>query len=380
MNRRTFIRLAGTTTVIFAAGAGAFAATREPTKALTPWKTAGIGYDDPRMWALSYAILAPNPHNRQPWMADLREDNVITLRCDLERLLPHTDPFNRQIVIGLGCFTEILRIAAAEAGYLVDIKAFPQGMPDSNLDQRPIARIQFHNSSTVKLDPLFKFVLDRRSNKDPFDTDRNVSSTILKQLVEAADHVDSIGWTNHQSLVMELRDLSWRAMELEIKTPRTFQESIDLMRIGKSEIEANPDGIDIGGPIMEGMQMLGLLTRKGMADPHSLEFETGLDMFRPIMASGMAYAWISTNSNTRFDQLNVGRVWVRLNLKAAELGLGVHPISQALQEYPEMAELNKELHRKLGVDGRVQMLGRLGYGEPQAQSPRWPVDQKTIKI
>ncbi len=380
MNRRSFIRLAGSTAVVFAAGVGTFAVTREPTKALKPWKTAGIGYDDPRMWALSYAILAPNPHNRQPWMADLREDDVITLRCDLERLLPHTDPFNRQIVIGLGCFLENLRMAAAEAGYLADIKPFPEGEPEDNLDQRPIARIVFRKSNTVRPDPLFRYILERRSNKDSFDTKKSVSEQSLKQLALAADNANGTGWTNDETRVADLRDLSWRALEVEIRTPRTYQESIDLMRIGKAEIEANPDGIDIGGPMLEGLNKMGLMTREGIADPESSEFETGLDMFRPVMASGMAYVWIKTDTNTRIDQLNAGRSWVRLNIKGAELGIGVHPISQALQEYPEMTELYDELHRKLEVDGRVQMLGRIGYGETQAPSPRWPLAKKTSKV
>lgn len=380
MNRRSFIRLAGSTALVFAAGAGTFAVTREPSKALKPWKTAGVGYDDPRMWALSYAILAPNPHNRQPWMADLREDGVITLRCDLDRLLPHTDPFNRQIVIGLGCFLEILRMAAAEVGYQADIASFPEGMPDNSLDQRPIARIRFQKSVAISPDPLFAFVLARRSNKDPFDTDRPVSADTLKTLALAAQNPDGTGWTNDVSRVTKLRDLSWRAMELEIKTPRTFQESIDLMRIGKAEIEANPDGIDIGSPMLEALNKVGLVTRKGMADPESSEFEVGLDMFRPIMGSAMAYVWISTNGNNRIEQLQAGRAWVRLNIKAAELGLDVHPISQALQEYPEMADLYDQLHRQLAVKGRVQMFGRVGYGTEQAQSPRWPVEKMMRRV
>ena len=44
-----------------AAGGGTFALTRTPSAALAPWQEAGSGYQDPRMRALSYAILAPNP-------------------------------------------------------------------------------------------------------------------------------------------------------------------------------------------------------------------------------------------------------------------------------------------------------------------------------
>ena len=50
-------------------------------------------HEDPRMRALSWAILAPNPHNRQPWIVDRSEPNAVTLRVDTGRLLPHADPF-----------------------------------------------------------------------------------------------------------------------------------------------------------------------------------------------------------------------------------------------------------------------------------------------
>ncbi|MCA3698547.1 MAG: twin-arginine translocation pathway signal protein, partial [Brevundimonas sp.] len=74
MKRRQFLALVGGG-VVLAAGGGATAwlTTRTPERALQPWKTAAEdGYADVRLHALSYAILAPNPHNRQPWIADVR--------------------------------------------------------------------------------------------------------------------------------------------------------------------------------------------------------------------------------------------------------------------------------------------------------------------
>ena len=186
ISRRSFIRLAGTSAVVVAAtsaiGAGVFSMTRTPHKALAPWTQAGNVYDDPRKRALSYAILAPNPHNRQPWLADLNRSNEITLYCDLTRLLPETDPFNRQILIGLGCFLELLRMAAAQDGYKLDITRFPEGIPETNLDERPIARIVFNPDMDVLPDPLFAYVLKRRSNKKEFDTNKPVATENLLAL------------------------------------------------------------------------------------------------------------------------------------------------------------------------------------------------------
>ncbi|MDP6702801.1 MAG: twin-arginine translocation pathway signal protein, partial [Candidatus Latescibacteria bacterium] len=102
LDRRSLLKLGGATALVLTAGAGAFLMTRTPSRALAPWQAAGTGYSDPRLQALSYAILAPNPHNRQPWLVDLREHDELTLYSDPDRVLPETDPFQRQIVIGLG--------------------------------------------------------------------------------------------------------------------------------------------------------------------------------------------------------------------------------------------------------------------------------------
>lgn len=379
--RRNFIKIMGSSAVIMAAtGAGitTFALTRTPETALKPWELAGgNNYKDPRMRALSYGVLAPNPHNRQPWMVDLKTEGEITLYCDLDRLLPATDPFDRQITIGLGCFLELTQIAASQDGYSANIQPFPEGFNDKNLDKRPIARIKFQKSDDKKADPLFDQIPNRRSNKSPFDTTRPVPADILKTITNAGRTNVTAKSRNDDAFLTQMRDLTWRAMELEIKTPYTFQESVDLMRIGKAEINANPDGLNLRGPFLEGLNALGLLTREGMADPSSSSFQQGLDMFIPIMNSAMAYLWITTPGNSRIDQINVGRSYVRHNLKATELGLAYHPISQTLQEYPEMSGLFDELHETVQAgSARVQMLVRLGYGENIDPSPRWPLDTK----
>jgi hypothetical protein len=377
LSRRKTLALFGGGAILAASAGAGFAVTRTPRTASLPWELAG-SYDEPRRRALSWALLAPNPHNRQPWLADLSEEGVVTLHADPGRLLPHTDPFSRQITIGLGCFLEIMRMAAAEDGYRVDLALFPAGEDPAALDDRPIARAVFMADPGVDRDPLFAQVPHRRSLKEPYDTARPVSADALAAIRATArtTHVDT---TADPVRVQEMRDLSTAAFAIEFATPRTLKESVDLFRIGAREVDANPDGLDFSGPMFETLRLTGLFTREGALDPDGFATRSALDMIRQNMQTAMGHLWQVTPANTRADQIRAGMDWVRLNLKATELGIGMQPLSQALQEFPEMAPLYARVHEMLAPDGgTVQMWARLGYGPTVGPSPRWPLDAKIV--
>lgn len=380
MKRRHFLALAGGGIVVAAGATLGVVASRSPDAALRPWAAAGTDYAEPRMKALSYAILSPNPHNRQPWLADLSQPGAITLFVDTDRMLPHTDPFNRQIAIGLGCFLETLRMAAAEDGYRAEMALFPEGSDEAGLDKRPVAHIKMIRDTEVKPDPLFAHVMARRSVKEPYDLGKPVSEQSLAALMGSALHGTRFETTAQQSDVAALRKLTADALMIELKTPHTYKESVDLMRIGKAEVEANPDGIDFSGPLFETLGALGMLNREGLLDPSSSIFQQGLDAVLANANSGMGYVWQITKTNSRADQIAAGQDWMRLHLAATREGLALQPMSQALQEFPEMKALYTKAHKKLAPEGgTLQMLARLGYADAPSQSPRWPLEAKLIK-
>ena len=86
--------------------------------------------------------------------------------------------------------------------------------------------------------------------------------------------------------------------------------------------------------------------------------------------SARAFGWIVNRNASRTYQIDAGRAYVRMNLKATELGLAVHPWSQSLQEYAEMRELHQEVHELIGQRETVQMLYRIGHAEKIGPTPR----------
>ncbi len=362
ISRRKMIGLVGGGVVVAAAlSAGGFLATRKPIQALAPWTKAG-NYTEPRMRALSFALLAPNPHNIQPWVAELSGKDELILHMDKARHLPQTDPFDRQLTIGMGCFLELLRMAAAEQGYALQTTLYPQG------EEGAVAHIKFADGGQP--DPLFAQVLRRFTNREAYQ-DRPIPRDAIGSLSRYATI------KTDKSEVEALRQLTWEAMEIEMTTRATLMENVNLMRFGKAEIEANPDGIYLGGPLLESLMLAGLLSREDQADMSSSGFKQGMTILRTAMDATPAYAVVTTKGNGRIDQIKAGREWLRLHLTATQLGLSMQPVSQALQEFPEMETHYTRIHKMLAGPGEtLQMLGRLGYGPTIDPSPRWPLETR----
>ena len=214
--------------------------------------------------------------------------------------------------------------------------------------------------------------MERRSCKEPFE-DRPVPQSHVQELSSLADII------TEEDRVAAIRTLTWDAWLEEMKTPHTLKESVDLMRFGKREINANPDGIDLGGPFLEALMVVGMLGREAQLDPESTGYKEGVRIYQEMLAATPAYAVLTTPGNDRSNQIEAGRRWLRLNLTTTGLGLALHPVSQALQEFHEMKPHYDKAHAMLADSGHtVQMLGRLGYGPTVDKSPRWPLETRVI--
>ncbi len=339
------------------------------------WRDPGKGETDIRRWALAHAILTPNPHNKQPWLVQLVGTDELILRPDLTRLLPATDPFNRQITIGCGAFLELLAMATAAKGWRIEGEVWPEGEPQPVLDARPIAHLRFVRDVSVKPDPLFAQILKRRTTRTEYD-DRTPDAAPLNALLAAERPGVAAGVTADPARRARLRELVGQGYLIETDTPATHRENVINLRIGASEIAAHRDGLTLSGPAMEIGHSLGLVTREKFLDRSSFAFRQFRSSGQPWVDSSMAFAWLTTPANSRVDQIEAGRAYLRMTLLAAREGLVLQPWSQVLQEYPTMAAPFSAVHEELGIrpPGRVQMLVRLGYAGPVPHTPRRGVD------
>lgn len=356
------------------AGAAVSAAGCAPSGLPDPvagWRMPGAGEADPRRHALAHAILAPNPHNMQPWLVELVGDDALTFHADRTRLLPATDPPNRQIVVGCGAFLELLDIAARENGHRLEIALWPEGEPHPVLDDRPIAQVRFLRDGSVATDPLYRHITARRTCREPFDAKRLPSQQDLAAVAQAPAPLTT-GVIAQADAVAAQRDLVWRGWSREMTTPAALQETVNVMRIGAKEVAEHRDGIVLAGPAIEALKAVGLIDRNALLDPASEMSKQGATMWKKLADTAPAFVWLKGPDNSRATQIAAGRAYARMTLEATARGLSMHPWSMGLEEYPQMADIYAEQQAALGGTSAapVQMLARIGYAKQTAPAPR----------
>lgn len=339
------------------------------------WRSPGAGEADPRRFALAHAILAPNPHNTQPWQVELRGEDEMLLYCDLDRRLPFTDPLDRQITIGFGCFLELYRIAAAQQGRLAEITPFPEGAPEGRLDARPLAHVRFSPAANAAPDSLFAHITARRTNRNDYDAARAPSAAQRTDIATAsaipgAGHV--VGAVAEGERVTQIRDLVWRAFDREMRTRGAQEETYRWLRFGAEERARHRDGLYIDVPVPGVLRALGMLDEETVVNPESSANRKVAEEWKRKADTAPAFMWLTTPDDTPTTRLMAGMAYARMNLAATAAGLAMHPWSQALQEYEEMADLYSEAKALLGAgaDQTVQMLVRVGYAEPVEPAAR----------
>ncbi len=378
-SRRSFMRLVGGGAVLAATITLPGCSSEVPEAAIRPWRRPD-SETDMRRFMLAHALLAPNPHNLQPWIADLREAGRIHLICDGERLLPETDPFGRQILIGCGAFIELAVIAASQRGVAVTVELFPGGTPaDKELPKGSrVATLLLGEPGSAPADPLFVQIVRRHTRKSAYVNDRALPETLVRNWVDTASRFGLRSGVAAGAAAMDpIRRITRDAYEIEAITARTWLESARVMRIGPSAIAANPDGISLNSPMVRALHTVGLFDPMEVPAKGSSSLQRVMDRWVPFeTASG--FLWLASPDNTRPAQVAAGRAYVRAHLLATAVGVDMHPLSKALQEFPEMRGPYEAIHKNLGLTGSgetLQMLSRVGFAiEPRGPSPRRSLD------
>ncbi|GAA2206539.1 nitroreductase family protein [Nonomuraea monospora] len=277
--------------------------------------------------AVSAAVAAPSVHHTQPWRLRRVDDATMELYAGLDRLLIVTDPMGRGLGISCGAALYNLRLALRMTGHYARVTALPDPAERPGLlatvralpgePPRPGERL------------LFEMIPRRRTNRFPFDGEPPPREVFV-ELVHAA-HAE------HATLVPVTGRVARRVLEL----------------VGTAvPVRGEPPMQDFA---------------PGTARPDAA-FETEPRPDATFEAEPRLAALFTREDGPR-DWLRAGQALQRVLLTASAHGVAASLFSQPLD--PQ--------HRgdRAGPFGYVQILARFGYGPPDGQVPRRPVNEVT---
>jgi len=320
---------------------------------------------NPETWNILYhASFAPSGHNSQPWFVEIINENEWIIGSDERRWLPRIDPTNREVMLSLGAFIENLAQAAAVLGFHADVQVIARDCFDSR-----IARVMLTRALPVDIP------LDRLTQR------RTVKTHLLPRELKTADvsafseevpgHLYYFPRGSSHSDHMAAEAMA--NFEHQFKNEGAVQETADWTRLSDKDARKFRDGLTTEG--MEITGIAGWFVRNFMdrQDVMGANFrQKGIE--KTIKQAGEGAGWLVITSDGKSVEALVecGRCFQRMALLARDKMIGLHPMTQTLEEKAGQ----KNIRANHGPGTLPQFMIRVGYLDkyPDPVSLRRPVD------
>ena len=333
---------------------------------LEPWsKEYAAQYGDARI------RLAASGHNMQPWILrlDPSDPMVFHLYADSRRMTKEVDPDARQMMISQGTFLEYVAVTGEKEGWNTKIELFPEGEYDENdlahsMDTLPVAKITLAKAQPQEI-PLYGAMYLPDTNREPYRAEGLSASQVsaLESLSGAAGI--SVRVYQEQAELSKIGRYALKSAETEAGVSRVMEESGAIFRANEYRKNQYRYGFSVEGQGASGLRMhilQGMLTVFPSLNSGEAAARNVISYARASVQSTPAYAMIVTRNNSRATQVESGMLYSRLVLTGHTLGLVMQPLSQVLEEYPEMNGPYTEFKQTYAPSGgTVQMLFRMGY-------------------
>lgn len=319
--------------------------------------------DGPEQEMLHLASLAPSGHNSQPWKVRVAGPGRWMVEADPARRLPAVDPENRELLLSLGAFVENLSLAAGSLGFRAEAETMAEGRGDGD-----IVRISLFPDRRRPF-PVELMRLRRTVKKG--QASREISSKDLKALfrhMEGFAHYFPRG-SRHASCI---RDATAEAFRTQSFRDDAQEELVRWLRLSNRSVKEHRDGLTVAGMEISGAPGWYLRNFGKPEDflKHSFR-EQGADLAAKTAAEGGGWIVVTSRGDSVSDLIETGRRFERMALEARALGIGIHPMTQVLEE----ATGQDVIAASHGRPMHLQFVLRAGYVEkyPKPVSPRRPL-------
>ncbi len=273
------------------------------------------------------------------------------------------DPCNRELLLSIGAFVENLNLAACCLGLNTHIQVIAKTTMERDLVRITLQKDAPRNYSLER-------IRRRRTVKHGQLPKEIAAGDIQIMKKEAGGELSYFPrGSKHARCIQEAAVENFRIQSNRVAAQR---ELTSWLRLSNADAQAHRDGLSA-----EGMEITGL---KGwfvrhFASPEDFMKQSyrdqGVDQVAKLVGQGGGWMVITGQGESPADLIDAGRRFQRMALIASELNIGIHPMTQILEEKHGMAQFAR--HHESGIT--PQFLLRVGYVDsyPDPVSLRRPV-------
>jgi hypothetical protein len=313
----------------------------------------------------------------QPWkiLLDKSDKNVFYLYADSDRITPEVDPYSRQMMVTQGTFLEYVAIGGEKEGYDTKIDLFPEGNYDEgnltdSMKQLPVAKISLTKTAPDNI-ALFDTMFLPDTNRSAYQ-----KTSLTEEEINQLDGINSdpslsLQIYKDEDNLNKLGEIAMEGLTVEAGVDRVMEESNVIFRSNEKQKNKYRYGFSMEGQGTKGIMkymMQGMVTLFPSFNQGSAASDLYIKSGKTSVDNTPAYIIIKSKDNSRSSQVKSGMLYSRLIATAHNLGLVMQPLSQALEEYPEMSAVYQKIHKDYGTNGEtIQMLVRIG--KPTKDTP-----------
>ncbi len=328
------------------------------------------------------AILAPSPHNAQAWLFGLGPGRI-DLYADRGRWTGATDPFRRELYVGLSAALENLVLAAQANGYAPRVTLLPSGAGASHAARIALA------PAPARTPPLYPQIPKRHTNRYPYLEGKDVPGAALQAMASLGDAATTdaqLFWFTAAGQRRQIGELLVQATETLIADPDQSESDYAWFRQDWDEIHRQRDGITVDAAGLS--DLTGALAKLLPAQSREGTDESWLTATRDRHTKTAAgYGIVAVrDARANAQRLQGGRLLEHIHLSATGHGLALQHMNQLTERADRERQLglaprfSDALRELLPSSWQALSSFRIGYPtHSPRKSPRRPLEAVLVR-
>ena len=302
---------------------------------------------------LDLAALAPSGHNTQPWLVTSLAPFHWIIGQDRRRWLPGVDPDQRETILSLGAFLQSLEFAASAFGYGCHWTLLATRNQDEQVMAVRLAKTESRDPAHVDE------MKSRRTIRAGFSPEVLRADDVASLVAGEPEFVHYLPATGKEARFIAEQTIEANRLQA-FRNPAQL-ELAEWIRFSSADARKFRDGLTTGSMEIKGFSGWAVRNFYGKASVLKNDFrERAIEQVRGEVAASAGWILITSKDASVASLLETGRRMQRLFLKVKALGIGLHPMTQILEE-PSTRLI---LPPAVGIGPHIQFILRVGYVAP----------------